>query len=131
MKVAQLFAAIALLASPVSAQPPPAGSIGAFVAPSILCDTRAQLRSIVEAFEENAEAGAARFVELFTQLNHRREPSCAVTAVVATTLESSQLGILSLGGAELYGWIIHVQNGAGSGFFLYLEEPAEALKNTI
>ncbi len=131
MKTAQFFAAVALCAAPASAQPPPLGWTGAFATPSILCDTRAQLQSIVDAFGEGAEAGAARFDELFSLPNHRHEPTCAITSVLGVALETTELGLLSFGDSELYGWMIHVRNDAGSGFYLYLESPAAALQNTI
>jgi hypothetical protein len=131
MRIAKFLAVAALVAAPAYAQPPAAGLIGFFLTPSILCDTSAQLRSIVTAFEHDAEVGRARFVQLFQQLNDKREPTCAVTAVQGVALDSTELGRVNFGENELYGWMIHVENDAGAGYFLYLETPAEALKNTI
>ena len=81
MKVPVFAAAALLLAAPANAQPPPQGWVGALSEPSILCDTSAQVQSIVDAFEAGTNAGKARFVELFKQKNDRHEPACAVVAV--------------------------------------------------
>jgi hypothetical protein len=125
-------AAAALIAVPAAAQPPPKGWVGPLSTPSILCDTRAQVESIVDAFEQGTEAGTARFAELFQTMNNRQEPTCAIAALrTVVAVDSTDLGQLSIAGAELFGWIVHIQNGAGEGFYLYLESPAEALKNTI
>jgi hypothetical protein len=132
MKVVQLIAAAALFAAPANAQPPPQGWVGALAKPSILCDTSAQLQSIVDAFERSVEAGTARFAELFRIKNQRREPTCAVVASpIVMNVGSSELGRLSFAGAELYGWILHVKNDGGEGYYLYLETPGEALQDTI
>ena len=132
MRVSALAAAAMLTAVPAAAQPPPQGWVGELSKPSILCDTSAQVQSIVDAFEQDSGRGVERFAELFSTMNHRREPTCAVTVVpIAEAAESTDLGKLEIGGAELFGWIVHIRNEAGDGFYLYLETPAEALKNTI
>jgi hypothetical protein len=132
MKPQAFAVAVALFAAPASAQPPPEGSISQISQPSILCDTSAQVQSIVNAFERGPDQGAAKFTELFKTMNDRREPTCAVTVVPsALTAESIDLGKLEIGGADLYGWIVHIRNNAGEGFYLHLESPRQALKNTI
>jgi hypothetical protein len=126
-----LAAAISLLAAPANAQPPSVGSVGALPT-SILCDTREQVHSILNAFEKGVEAGTSRFSELYRQINMRREPTCAVTSVgTAAATGSEELGPVSIGGGEVYAWIVHLKNGSGNAYYLYLESPAEALKNTI
>lgn len=132
MKPLVFAAAAALFAASASAQPPLEGSVGEISQPSILCDTSAQVQAIVDAFERSAGEGTKKFVELFGTQNGRREPTCAVTPVpVAQTGESIELGMLQIDGADLYGWIVHIRNNAGEGFYLHLESPLQALKNTI
>ena len=132
MKPQALAVVAVLFAAPASGQPPADGSVSRISRPSILCDTSAQVESIVEAFERSPDQGAAKFSELFTTLNDRREPTCAVTVVPAAfTAESIDLGKLKIGGEDVYGWIVHIRNNAGEGFYLHLESPGQALKNTI
>jgi hypothetical protein len=132
MKVPLAMAVSLLLAVSAEAQPPPQGWIGALSKPSILCDTSAQVQSIVEAFAHGTDAGAARFFEFFRLMNAKHEPTCAIVTVsVAETGESQTLGHLRIGGGDFYGWILHVENRVGDGYYLYLESPAEALKNSI
>lgn len=132
MKVPALAAATLLLAASASAQPPPQGWVGALSKPSILCDTSAQVQSIVDAFEAGTDAGRARFAQLSGQMNSRQEPTCAVVAAqIAQTGEAKDLGHVKIAGTDLYGWIIHIENDVGEGYYLYLESPLEALKNTI
>jgi hypothetical protein len=132
MKLPVLAAAAVLIGAPVVAQPPPSGWVGPLTQPSILCDTSEQLQSIVDAFEESAEAGKQRLVELFNLMNSRQEPTCAVVAIqMARTSGSTDLGRLSIAGADVYGWILHVENRVGEGYFLYLESPQDALRDTI
>jgi len=132
MKPQAFAVAVALFAAPASAQPPPEGSISPISQPSILCDTSAQVQSIVDAFELSPHQGAARFVQLFYTINERGEPTCAVTQVpAAVTAESIDLGKLDVGGYDVYGWIVRIRNEAGEGFYLYLESPMQALKGTI
>jgi hypothetical protein len=127
-----LAAAAMLLAVPAFAQPPSTGSVSQFPTPSILCDTEEQVQSIVDAFEEGVEAGTERFGELFQQLNHLSEPTCAITPVrVGLAVESQNLGWVDIGGEEFYAWIVHIENGAGDAYYLYLETPEEALKNSV
>jgi hypothetical protein len=126
-----LAAAISVIAAPANAQPPSVGSVGAFPT-SILCDTRQEVHSIVDAFDNGVEAGTTRFAELYHKVNTRHEPTCAVTSVrVATAAGSEPLGPVRIAGDEVYGWIVHLQNGPGNAYYLYLEPRAEALKNTI
>ena len=132
MKTPVLAAAIVFLTAPANAQPPPQGWIGALSQPSILCDTSAQVQSIVDAFGTGTDAGKARLVQLFKQMNSKHEPTCAVVAVqAAQTAETRALGRVRIAGADVYGWIIHVENRVGEGYYLYLESPLKALKNTI
>jgi hypothetical protein len=127
-----LAAALALSTAPAAAQPPISGAVSALPGPSIVCDTQAQLRSIVAAFELGAEAGEAKFVELFTLKNTRSEPTCAIMSIgAAMTVESTSLGMLDLAGGQVYGWIVHIANEVGDGYYLHLESPAEALRDTI
>jgi hypothetical protein len=127
-----LAVALALFAAPAGAQPPSEGSISQIAQPSILCDTSAQVQSIVNAFVRSPEQGAARFVQLFGTMNERQEPTCAVTVVAAAlTAESIDLGKLDIDGEGVYVWIVHIRNDAGEGFYLHLESPRQALKNTI
>lgn len=131
-KLALAAAAAAFFAAPANAQPPPVGWLGGFPNPSILCDTSAQVQSILTAFEEGVEAGQARFVELYERMNHLREPTCAITGVrMGLAIESQTVGWLEIGGKKFYGWIIHIENGGGNAYYLYLETPKEALKNSI
>ena len=132
MKPHVLAVALTLCAAPAGAQPPPEGSISQISQPSILCDTSAQVQSIVDAFIRSPDQGAARFVQLFAMKNERQEPTCAVTVVpAALTAESIDLGKLDIDGQDVYGWIVHIRNDAGDGFYLHLESPRQALKNTI
>ena len=130
--LAGLAATILLLAAPASAQPPPPGWIGAFPRPSILCDTSDQVHSILNAFEQDLETGAAKFTELYRTINSRREPTCAVTAVrIGIVAASEAVGPVSIAGNKFYGWIVHIGNGVGDGYYLHLEPRAVALKNWI
>ena len=132
MKPQALAVALVVFAAPVNAQPPPEGSISQISQPSIVCDTSAQVKSIVDAFERGPDQGAARFGELFATMNEKREPTCAVTRVpAAMTAESIDLGKIEIAGDDVYGWIVHIHNNVGEGFYLYLESPMQALKNTI
>jgi hypothetical protein len=126
-----LAAAISLLAAPANAQPPPVGSVGAFPT-SIVCDTREEVHSILNAFEKGVGAGTTRFAELYRKVNTRREPTCAVTSVRSAAAAGSEtLGPVNIAGDEVYGWIVHIESGSGDAYYLYLESRAEALKNTI
>src|SRR4051812_19195393 len=132
MKVSLFAAAALLVAAPALAHPPPQGWVGALSKPSILCDTSAQVQSIVDAFSRGPDAGMARFIELFRLMNANHEPTCAIVTVsVAETGESQKLGHVKIGGGDFYGWILHVENRVGDGYYLYLESPAEALNNSI
>lgn len=131
MKVTLLAAAL-LLAAPASAQPPPQGWVGALSEPSILCDTSAQVQSIVDAFQSGTDAGAARLLQFFQLMNAHHEPTCAIVAVQgAETGAADALGQVNIAGTDYFGWIVHVENRAGEGYYLYLESPYQALKNTI
>jgi hypothetical protein len=129
----QMFAvALAFFAASAGAQPPPEGSLSQISQPSIVCDTSEQVKSIVDAFQQDPDLGAAKFAEFFQTLNDRHEPTCAVTVVpAAMTAESIDLGKLDIDGEDVYGWIVHIRNDAGEGFYLHLESPIEALRNTI
>jgi hypothetical protein len=125
-------AAAMFIAAPALAQPPSTGTVGQFPEPSILCDTSDQVQSILDAFEQSVEAGTERFAQLFEQLNHLREPTCAITPVrVGLTVSTDTLGLVDIGGATFYAWIVHIENGAGEAAYLYLETPQEALKNSV
>jgi hypothetical protein len=130
MKRLALAAVAALLAGTTAAQPPPQGWTGQFSA-SILCDTQEQLQSIVDAFDEGADAAERRFEELYRRQNERSEPTCAVVAVVAVATDTKKLGLIDLGEGKAYGWIVRVANGAAEGYYLYLESRIEALRNSI
>lgn len=130
MKSLLLAGTAALLAWPAGAQPPPEGWVGEF-SPSILCDTRAQLQSIVNAFGDGPEAGHERFAELFQRMNPQREPTCALVTIHATVAESTNLGAIDLGKGEVNAWSVRVANDTGEGFYLYLESRMEALRNSI
>jgi hypothetical protein len=126
-----LAAAIPLLAASANAQPPSVGSVGAFPT-SIVCDTREEVHSILSAFDKGVEAGTTRFAQLYRKVNTRREPTCAVTSVGSAAAEGLEtLGPVKIAGDEVYGWIVHIEAGAGDAYYLYLEPRAEALKNTI
>lgn len=126
------MAAAVLMATSASAQPPPQGWIGPLSQPSILCDTSTQLQSIVDAFEDGMEAAHARFTELYRTPNGRHEPTCAVVVIrLAQLVESTRLGRITIGGHDVYGWMIHIENEGGEGYYLYLESPTEALRDTI
>lgn len=132
MKATALAAAAVLAAMPAAAQPPPVGWIGPLSHPSIVCDTSAQVESIVAAFGVSPGRGIEKYSEFFALKNSRREPTCAVTAVpVALAAEYTDLGVVTIGGQDLFGWILHIRNQVGEGFYLYLETRSEALKNTI
>jgi hypothetical protein len=132
MKAAALALAATALAGSAFAQPPKQGWVGAFPTPSILCDTSEQVQSILTAFEGGVEAGTARFAELYVLQNHLREPTCAIAAVrVGLAVESENLGRVEIGGAEFYGWIVHIENAAGNAYYLHLESPAEVLRSSI
>ena len=132
MRILQLAVVAAFFAVPAAAQPPQQGAAAAFHAPSILCDTSEQLQSILAAFGDGVDSGTARFAELYRTPNDRNEPTCAITGVrTALTTGATALGLVDLAGAEFYGWIVRIENPAGEGYFLYLESPAEALKNSI
>jgi hypothetical protein len=128
-----IFAAAALAtAAPASAQPPAAGWVGPLQQPSILCDTPAQLRDIVEAFADSEDAGLAKFSELYLTVNGRSEPTCAITMVQAAEAgDAIHLGQLEIGGTALLAWILPVSNDVGTGVYLYLESQAERLSNSI
>jgi len=106
--------------------------MGEFGTPSILCDTKDQLQSIVDAFDRGVDAGQARYNVLYGIQNGKHEPVCAITAlrnIVAG--ESVDMGTLSFAGGAIHGWAVHVGNGAGDGYYLFLESNTEAMKNTI
>ena len=132
MKTPLFAAALAITATAAMAQPPAEGWVGAVSERSILCDTSAQVQSIVDAFKLGSDQGKARYAELFATLNEYNEPACAVTIVpIAEATESIDLGKLSIDGTDVYGWIVHIRNDAGDGFYLHLETPAQVLANTI
>lgn len=113
--------ALALLASPALAGPPP-GWQGGFSRPSILCDTLDQVRGIVEGLRESAAEGRARYVRLAGVRNPAGEPTCAITAVRRVTVGAAvDLGELPIGAAIMHAWSLPVSNHAGSGHYLYLE----------
>ena len=132
LATAALLLAAPLLATPAGAQPPAEGTVGPLTQPSILCDTSNQLQSIVDAFEKGADVGQARFVELFHTKNGKHEPTCAIVPVrLAIAVDSTPIGRIKISGQDVYGWIVHIKNDVGDGYYLYLESPMEALKNTI
>jgi hypothetical protein len=132
MKRSMLLVGAMLFAAPAVAQPPPLGWVGALSQPSILCDTSDQVQSIVDAFAIGPERGRARFAALVATINDKNEPTCALTAVpLAESAGSTQLGVVRIGDVDLYGWIVRVRNGGAEGFYLHLETPEHALKNTI
>lgn len=132
MKIPVIAAALALTPAGASAQPPQEGWVGAVSQPSILCDTSAQIQSIVDAFKLSPDQGKARYAELFATLNNYNEPTCAVTIVpIAEATGSIDLGKLQIDGTDVYGWIVHIRNSGGDGFYLHLETPAQVLANTI
>src|SRR5690348_9994261 len=122
MRVPLVAAAVLIMAGAASAQPPPQGWVGALATPSILCDTSAQVRSIVDAFGTGADAGKDRFAQLFKVMNTKHEPTCAVVSIqLAQTADSSSLGHVTINGSDLFAWIVHVKNQTGDGYYLYLE----------
>ena len=133
MKRLFIAAAVALwTAVSANAQPPHSGAVRPYPVPSILCDTREQLQSILAAFGQSDDVGVQRFVELYRTINDKREPTCAVTAVgVVKTLDVIELGRFRFGGTDFYGWSAHIRSGASEGHYLYLETVAEALKEYI
>jgi hypothetical protein len=121
MKMPVFAAAVAaLIAVPAAAQPPPKGWVGPLSTPSILCDTRAQVESIVDAFEHGTEAGTARFAELFQTMNNRQEPTCAIAALrTVVAVDSTDLGQLSIAGESF-----------SDGSFTYRTGPAKVSIST-
>jgi hypothetical protein len=132
MKRIVLAASAALLASTVHAGPPVVGYQGGLHRPSILCDTQEQLKSIISAFNQGLGAAQARYSELFSTMNDKREPTCAVAAVrVATTGKSLDLGTFIVDGSEFRAWSVHVRNTAGEGYYLHIERTKDLLMKTI
>ena len=131
MKTPVIAAAMAMTAAAANAQPPQEGWVGTVSQPSILCDTSAQVQSIVDAFELSPDRGSARFAELFATMNEHREPTCAVTIV---PIAEATAELLPIGGKDVraqrkvtaLALAPHLHEiGAGLGFSHRVGVPAE------
>jgi hypothetical protein len=90
--------------------------------PGILCDTEAELRSIVAANQESNDAMQAAFQRLNMQLNAQHQPACAVQQMPHTSLsvpKSIDLGSWPENGQAMEAFGLHIQDGTDH-WFMYV-----------
>jgi hypothetical protein len=89
----------------------------------ILCDTEAQVRTIVSANQQSTDAMRAAFQKLNAQLNPHNEPTCSVEQIPHTLLsvpKSIDVGPWPENGQVLEAFILHIQVDTIDAWFMYL-----------
>jgi len=89
----------------------------------ILCDTEAQVRSIVTANLQNAEAMRSAFQALNNQRNSQNQPVCSIEEIPHMLLsvpQSIDVGPWPENGQVLEAFILHIQVESVDAWFLYL-----------
>jgi hypothetical protein len=105
------------IATPTQAQVAPATISG------ILCDTQAQVRTIVSANQQSGDAMRAAFQQLNMQLNSANMPACSIQQVPHTMVsvpQSIDIGPWPENGQLLEAFVLHIQQNGFDGWFMYL-----------
>jgi hypothetical protein len=91
----------------------------------IVCDSEAQIRSIVEAGRRDNDGGAFNQFSAYTkQMNAAREPACTIINVNVAVAESVELGTFHIfADIARRGWAVHIKRGPAEGWMLYTEAP--------
>ncbi len=89
----------------------------------VLCDTLDQVRAIVNASAESANAGAQKYRELRATTNGRGKATCDIVPRLHATVveEPVNLGILHMNhDMRFRAHGVHVKNPGGEGWFLHI-----------
>ncbi len=127
MKTTLALAALAaIIVSPVLAETPPPekGWYGTFSNAMIVCDTQAQIVSIVDAAKAKPNGGAqAKYDELKIIKDAKGEPACAIGRLGPVAVgESVDLGKVEfIAGKWAHGWAVHIGTAQGEWWILYLD----------
>ncbi len=113
-------AALMLMAVPAMASPPPIGWQGN-MKPAILCDKQEQIKDIFEALRVSEASAAQKYAVYLAQKNAKDEPTCVVSATQGMYGKRAGLGEVTVSGATLKAWALHVLNPVGEGWLLYME----------
>ena len=100
----------------------------------ILCDTEAQVRTIVSANRQSGDAMRAAFQQLNTQLNSQQKPACSLQQVPHTMLSvpnSIDIGPWPEGGQVMEAFTLHIQVDNIDAWFMYLAPRAVVPNNGI
>ena len=114
---ALLVAAACAFTQPASAQDFPL-TIG-----GILCDTEAQVRTLVSANQQSGDDMLAAFRRLNTQLNSENRPACSLQQIPHMLLsvpDSVDIGPWPLAGQSLEAFTLHIQGDSIDAWFMYL-----------
>ena len=92
----------------------------------ILCDTQAELRTIVSANQQGSDAMRSALQQLNTQLNANNQPACSVQQVPHTMVsvpQSIDIGQWPENGQTMEAFALHLQQDGFDGWFMYLAPP--------
>ena len=124
MKLTIRLTAAALMAAgmcgvtaPVRAQVAPPSIAG------ILCDTQAEVRTIVSANQQSGDAMRSAFQQLSTQLNAQNKPACSLQQVphnLVSVPQSIDIGPWPENGQSMEAFALHIQQSGVDAWFMYL-----------
>ncbi len=115
------------------AEPPPPMWSGALPVSAVVCDTKEQAVSIIEAGRDNAEGMLKKYNELLNTLDARKEPTCADTPPFFMVInEREDKGIShAANGTLMHTWVVHGGNPLGDFWFIYAQAVSDAPDTSI
>lgn len=128
------IAFVALCAySRAQAEPPPNGWYGAFPVPSVACDTKDEIKAIVEAANKGSDELTAMFAKYHDEKNATGEPVCVYGHLEAFAVgESEYLGLSkTMNGQQVKTWVLHAGNEHAEFYVLYSEKISSAPETSI
>jgi hypothetical protein len=124
LALAALAASIALPCFADETGPPAPGSTAMLPNPVLVCDTQAQIASVVDAAKAQPDGGAkAKYDEFKSTMDAKGEPTCIIEHVIgAPVSESTDMGTFQfMPDHWFHGWAVHIGDESANGWMLYLE----------
>jgi hypothetical protein len=109
--------AIGGVAPPAAAQVAPPSIAG------ILCETQAEVRTIVAANQQSGDAMRSAFQQLSGQLNAQNKPACSIQQVphnLVSVPQSIDIGPWPENGQSMEAFALHIQQNGVDAWFMYL-----------
>lgn len=114
---ALMAAGMSGVSAPVRAQVAPPSIAG------ILCDTQAEVRTIVSANQQSGDAMRSAFQQLNNRLNSQNQPACSIQQVphnLVSVPQSIDIGPWPENGQSMEAFALHIQQNGVDAWFMYL-----------